>query len=731
MYYTQLAEIPLPTAAHFLASDSTSAVVRVTYSVRDHERNTKRPLVKTFTLSRPESHLSDWAILSSTVSYDSSDIQAFVLSPSKKYQAILRETCDPNDSGKKRFVEVWSNSKLEASLDVTKHHGPFHTDDFSKSLSFSPSETAFIYTAEANPDSADDIGDDPYLKFRYTPNFGEGLYTRKRPTLYIFRWREPTADTSVPTTRIPKKDLSLMAISLSQPPMIPVFFGQASFATESQIFATGYELTADGRILGIKACFNRPSSIWELFLPSQNGKPDAETISCTANKIEIPGRSCRSPRILFDKNRNPITVFWLSNPTFGPHASTVSLHSYNLIDKSPPSVLLASETSDNGDGFPGLYAEFNLLEDPFIEREGKGTCLITQSLWQSRTELVSVAVSDGYIFNETHHTPPDLPPFSNWNLLASDGYGSVVCSRSTPTSPPHVVLLNMEGNGSFGTPVIIDEPVLSTHLQQALDRLSASIIPIPHRYPTETIVIQSKESTEEQKPTCVTIIHGGPHTTSTTAFTPAVLALALEGYTVSMPNYTGSMGFGEKYIQKLLGKCGTLDVEDCIATVKELIKQGISAEGRQVVQGGSHGGFITAQLIGQYPGVFSAAVMRNPVISAGELAASDIPDWPYAEFGQPYGPDAHITPELYAKLYAASPIAHVDKVCTPVLLLIGEDDLRVPPSQGKGFYHALKGRGSVPVEMLVFPKESHPLEGVEAARVVVEATKDWFRRFVQ
>lgn len=135
-------------------------------------------------------------------------------------------------------------------------------------------------------------------------------------------------------------------------------------------------------------------------------------------------------------------------------------------------------------------------------------------------------------------------------------------------------------------------------------------------------------------------------------------------------------------------------------------------------------------MIGQYPGVFSAAVMRNPVISAGELAASDIPDWPYAEFGQPYGPDAHITPELYAKLYAASPIAHVDKVCTPVLLLIGEDDLRVPPSQGKGFYHALKGRGSVPVEMLVFPKESHPLEGVEAARVVVEATKDWFRRFV-
>ena len=68
--------------------------------------------------------------------------------------------------------------------------------------------------------------------------------------------------------------------------------------------------------------------------------------------------------------------------------------------------------------------------------------------------------------------------------------------------------------------------------------------------------------------------------------------------------------------------------------------------------------------------------------------------------------------------------------CTPVLLLIGEDDLRAPPSQGKEFYHAPKGRGNVLVGMLVSPKESHPLQGVEASCVSVEAMMDWFR-FVQ
>jgi hypothetical protein len=64
--------------------------------------------------------------------------------------------------------------------------------------------------------------------------------------------------------------------------------------------------------------------------------------------------------------------------------------------------------------------------------------------------------------------------------------------------------------------------------------------------------------------------------------------------TLSLPNYTGSMGFGEKYIQKLLGHCGTMDVEDVVESVNELIQLGISEHGRQVIQGGSHGGFLTA-----------------------------------------------------------------------------------------------------------------------------------------
>lgn len=66
--------------------------------------------------------------------------------------------------------------------------------------------------------------------------------------------------------------------------------------------------------------------------------------------------------------------------------------------------------------------------------------------------------------------------------------------------------------------------------------------------------------------------------------------------TVSLVNYTGSIGFGETYVRKLLGQCGALDVQDCIASVNHLISIGVSESGpgKQLIQGGSHGGFLSA-----------------------------------------------------------------------------------------------------------------------------------------
>ena len=131
-------------------------------------------------------------------------------------------------------------------------------------------------------------------------------------------------------------------------------------------------------------------------------------------------------------------------------------------------------------------------------------------------------------------------------------------------------------------------------------------------------------------------------------------------------------------------------------------------------------------MIGQFPDVFSGAVLRNPVISLGEISSCDIPDWYFEESGVPFTATSLMTPEIYQRVFAMSPIAHVDAVRASVLLLIGDKDQRVAPSQGKNYYHALKGRGKK-VQMLCFKDDCHPIDSVEGLRVTYEASKRLFK----
>jgi acylaminoacyl-peptidase len=233
--------------------------------------------------------------------------------------------------------------------------------------------------------------------------------------------------------------------------------------------------------------------------------------------------------------------------------------------------------------------------------------------------------------------------------------------------------------------------------------------------------------------------------------------------TVALPNYTGSVGFGEKHVQALQGRCGTLDVLDCMGAVDKLLGLKIAEKGpgKLFLAGGSHGGFLTAHralfllqfreknykqphltkylVIGQYPELFTGAVIRNPVISGGDISGTDIPDWYYAEFGYekdwPLVPAAQgqrvpkpnrLTGEMFDKLESMSPISYVYKVKADVLLQMGGSDKRVAPAQGLAYYHALKGKADVDIDMMWFEDQGHGLDGVESTRVVFETTRDFF-----
>src|ERR1700760_3198226 len=66
--------------------------------------------------------------------------------------------------------------------------------------------------------------------------------------------------------------------------------------------------------------------------------------------------------------------------------------------------------------------------------------------------------------------------------------------------------------------------------------------------------------------------------------------------TLALPNYTGSLGFGQSAVLRLIGKCGTLDVEDCMEVLQHLVGTGYAqlGRGKVFIHGGSHGGFLGA-----------------------------------------------------------------------------------------------------------------------------------------
>lgn len=200
-----------------------------------------------------------------------------------------------------------------------------------------------------------------------------------------------------------------------------------------------------------------------------------------------------------------------------------------------------------------------------------------------------------------------------------------------------------------------------------------------------------------------------------------------------LPNYSGSVGKTDSFVRRLMGQVGDLDIKDCVLALDQLVaKHVVQIDPHLVfVSGGSHGGFIGAHLLGQYPGKFRSAALRNPVIDmAAMVHTTDIPDWTYAVLNLPYPypqPPVPVSIEALRQMRDASPIAHVDRIQDPLLLLLGEADQRVPPAQSRLIYHTLRQR-QADVALLSFAQADHALETHAAQEAAFDATFALFER---
>ncbi|HUG15440.1 MAG TPA: S9 family peptidase [Thermomicrobiales bacterium] len=193
--------------------------------------------------------------------------------------------------------------------------------------------------------------------------------------------------------------------------------------------------------------------------------------------------------------------------------------------------------------------------------------------------------------------------------------------------------------------------------------------------------------------------------------------MAQRGYAILMPNPRGSSGRGSDFLCEILSCYGEPDWQDLMSGVDYVIDQGIADPGRLVVGGWSGGGFLTNWTVthtDRFKAAVSGAGISNWVSFQGTADVRSV-------FDRYLGP-VDTDPEGHWRL---SPIRYIQNAVTPTLILYGDADARVPPSQGYEMYEGLKSRG-VKTQLVLYPGEPHGIGGRKHQLDLLKRVVAWY-----
>lgn len=218
-------------------------------------------------------------------------------------------------------------------------------------------------------------------------------------------------------------------------------------------------------------------------------------------------------------------------------------------------------------------------------------------------------------------------------------------------------------------------------------------------------------------------IHGGPTTAYGAYFSAEIQLYAAAGYVVLYTNPRGSTSYGAAFTREIDFDYPGSDYDDLMSGVDAVIERGYVDDNNLFVTGGSGGGILTAWIVTKTDR-FKAAVSQKPVINwfTHTLTADIGPFFWDNWFRVPPWEDP-------ASYLAKSPIAQVDKVKTPTMLLAGEQDWRTPMSESEQFYQGLKMNG-VDTALVRIQNASHNIAARPSnlLRKVAYVT-GWFDRY--
>ncbi|OON67997.1 prolyl oligopeptidase family serine peptidase [Hymenobacter sp. CRA2] len=309
----------------------------------------------------------------------------------------------------------------------------------------------------------------------------------------------------------------------------------------------------------------------------------------------------------------------------------------------------------------------------------------------------------------------------NYNSFELAGPDVAICNRTTMQSPAEVVRVNLK-NG---------QETALTQLNQDLMG-AVKVGKVENRRVTTTdgkqmqvYVIYPPDFDPSKKYPTLLYCQGGPQSPISQAFSYRwnFPLMAARGYIVVAPNRRGLPGFGREWNDQISGDWGGQPIRDYLSAIDKISEEPYVDKSRRGCIGASYGGFSVYYLAGHHQGRFKTFIAHAGLF--------DLTSWyptteemffaNYEMKGTPW--DAQLS-KSYQEF---NPQKFVGQWDTPILVIHGGKDFRVPEGQGMEAFGSAQLRG-IPSRFLYFPNEGHWIQKPQNSVLWNRVFFDWLGR---
>jgi dipeptidyl aminopeptidase/acylaminoacyl peptidase len=344
------------------------------------------------------------------------------------------------------------------------------------------------------------------------------------------------------------------------------------------------------------------------------------------------------------------------------------------------------ERRDLVPGYPGHIVGFYWQDDENIAWLG------SRGLW---TEINRVALDDARPAGDAPVSGPIIHTVDSW-----PGQQVAAAVADSPGHPQEVYLLRP---GAAPQRLTYSNPILE---ERNLARQEVIRYTARDGLELEAILIHPATEPPKGGSPLVMMIHGGPESHYSNGWMSSygrpAQSLAAQGYLVVYPNYRGSTGRGVEFSKLGQHAYAGPEFDDIVDAKTHLVEAGLADPDRVGITGGSYGGYASMWAASALSEHFAAAVAFVGISDQiSKFGTTDIPK-------EMFNVHARAYPwEDWMWMLERSPIYHVDKARTPLLIMHGKEDPRVHPSQSLEMYRHMKVRTETPVRLVYYPGEGH------------------------